>query len=122
MIVLHHIAADGWSMAPLLRDLSTAYAARHRATAPEFDELPGQYADFAVWQREVLGSEDDPASVVSEQLAYWRATLEGSPSELALPFDRPRPASWPRVVAAACRSRSTPKCTRRCWSWRASEA
>ncbi|MGW2715512.1 condensation domain-containing protein, partial [Streptomyces sp. NPDC001356] len=92
LIVLHHIAADGWSMAPLLRDLSAAYTARHRATAPEFPELPGQYADFAMWQREVLGSEDDPASVVGEQLAYWREVLQGSPAELALPYDRPRPA------------------------------
>ncbi|MFE7296902.1 amino acid adenylation domain-containing protein [Streptomyces sp. NPDC057579] len=92
LLVLHHIAGDGASMAPLARDLATAYAARTRGEGPDWAQLPLQYADFAVWQRRTLGAADDPDSVLSRQLDHWRSTLTGLPEQMELPFDRPRPA------------------------------
>ncbi|CBG67541.1 putative non-ribosomal peptide synthetase [Streptomyces scabiei 87.22] len=92
LLVLHHIAGDGASMAPLARDLATAYAARTRDEEPDWSRLPLQYADFAAWQRQALGTADDPDSALSRQLDHWRSTLAGLPEQMELPFDRPRPA------------------------------
>ena len=92
LLVLHHIAADGWSLGPLWQDLMEAYEARTEGRAPEWAELPAQYADYTMWQREVLGSESDPESVIARQLAYWKERLKDLPEQLDLPTDRPRPS------------------------------
>ncbi|WP_441316568.1 amino acid adenylation domain-containing protein [Gordonia paraffinivorans] len=91
MVVLHHIVGDGASLQPLIVDLLTAYGARADGVEPAWEPLPIQYADFAVWQREVLGSPDDETSRLRRELDYWSGQLAGQPDLLVLPTDRPRP-------------------------------
>ncbi|WP_197501776.1 non-ribosomal peptide synthetase [Mycobacterium sp. 1164985.4] len=89
--VIHHIAADGWSIAPLVADLGMAYAARCADQAPGWAPLPVQYVDYTLWQRSQLGDLDDPDSRIAAQLAYWQDALADLPERLTLPTDRPYP-------------------------------
>ena len=92
LLVLHHIAGDGWSLGPLSRDLSVFYAARRAGVMADVAPLAVQYADYTLWQRAVLGDEGDAGSAISRQLGYWRERLSGLPEQLDLPCDRARPA------------------------------
>ena len=92
LLVLHHIAADGWSLAPLARDLGRCYAARRGGQVPELAALPVQYADYTLWQHRVLGSESDAQSAIARQLSFWRERLAGLPEGLELAGRRVRPA------------------------------
>jgi amino acid adenylation domain-containing protein len=91
VFVLHHVAADGWSLGVLYRDLAALYAAEIGSgdgdRAPALDELPIQYADYASWQRKRFRE-----GVLEPQLAYWRGRLADGPPLLELPGDRTRPA------------------------------
>ena len=90
--VVHRIAADGWSITPLLADLGVAYASRGAGHAPGWDPLATQYVDYALWQRTQFGDLDNPHSVGAAQLAYWENALAGMPERLQLPTDRPYPS------------------------------
>ncbi|MET0622971.1 MAG: amino acid adenylation domain-containing protein, partial [Pyrinomonadaceae bacterium] len=86
LIVIHHIISDGWSIGVLMNEVVELYDAYTTGREPALPELPIQYADYAVWQREWLTGD-----VLEEQLAYWRGQLGGAPPVLTLPTDRPRP-------------------------------
>ncbi|WZT85065.1 condensation domain-containing protein [Mycobacterium avium subsp. hominissuis] len=90
--VAHHIAADGWSLTPLVRDLGAAYVRRSSGRVPDWVPLPVQYIDYALWQRAQFGDLEDPDSPIAGQLRYWQEALAGLPERLALPTDRPYPA------------------------------
>jgi amino acid adenylation domain-containing protein len=104
VLLCHHIASDGWSIRVLMADLATAYQARAEGREPDWPDLPVQYADYALWQRDLLSGTGGPAGargadgdaadrgVLAGQVRYWQQALAGLPDELALPFDRPRPA------------------------------
>ncbi|AJO59575.1 non-ribosomal peptide synthetase DhbF [Bacillus subtilis] len=92
LLLVHHIVGDGWSLTPLTRDLGTAYAARCHGRPPEWAPLAVQYADYALWQQELLGNEDNPNSLIAGQLAFWKETLKNLPDQLELPTDYSRPA------------------------------
>jgi amino acid adenylation domain-containing protein len=84
---MHHIISDGWSVGVFYRELATLYEAFAAGRPSPLPELPVQYADFAVWQREWLQGE-----VLDRHLDFWRGQLAGAPARLELPTDRPRPA------------------------------
>ncbi|MEW1871965.1 amino acid adenylation domain-containing protein [Streptomyces caelestis] len=93
LFVLHHSAADGWSLGPFADDLSTAYAARRAGRAPAWVPLPVQYADYALWQRALLAPGPDGPGRLERLTAHWRTALDGLPEECTLPGDRPRPTA-----------------------------
>jgi hypothetical protein len=93
LFTLHHIVCDGWSMGVLVREMTTLYQAEmsggpdlRREARPLLPDLPIQYADYALWQRQWLQGE-----LLDRQLAYWLEQLAGAPALLELPTDRPRP-------------------------------
>jgi len=101
LLVIHHIATDGWSMDVVFRELSTAYEALGAGRTPDFPPLPVQFADFASWERARLA-----AGEFAEDLKFWRAHLDGCPDLLTLPLDRPRPAV--QSFAGRCLSYEVP--------------
>ena len=89
--VVHHIAADGWSVTPLVGDLGVAYASRCAGRAPGWAPLAVQYVDYTLWQRAQFGDLADSHGPIAAQLAYWEDALGGMPERLVLPTDRPYP-------------------------------
>jgi amino acid adenylation domain-containing protein len=87
LLTMHHIVSDGWSLGILSRELRTLYEAYSARLPSPLPELPIQYVDFTVWQREWLQGE-----VLEAQLDYWKNQLAGAPSVLKLPTTYPRPS------------------------------
>lgn len=91
LVLLHHIVGDGWSLKPLMRDIAIAYTARSQGTNVQWSPLPVQYADYALWQQDLLGDEMNPDSLVSRQLDFWKEALKDLPDQLEIPADYSRP-------------------------------
>ncbi|HJS23819.1 MAG TPA: amino acid adenylation domain-containing protein, partial [Pyrinomonadaceae bacterium] len=85
IFTMHHIISDGWSIGVMIREVAQLYAAYSSGKQSPLKELPIQYADFAIWQREWLQGEE-----LEKQLQYWKEQLRGVPAMLELPTDRPR--------------------------------
>ncbi len=88
VMTMHHIASDGWSLGVFSRELSALYAAYSHNQPSPLPELPIQYVDYALWQRDRLKGES-----LDRQLTYWKQQLSGAPGLLELPTDLPRPAA-----------------------------
>lgn len=88
LLTFHHIIADGWSVNIVGQELFGLYRAFHERLPSALPELPIQYADFAIWQRERLAG-----AVLDQKLDYWKKQLAGASGVLELPTDLPRPAS-----------------------------
>ncbi|MFC0248764.1 amino acid adenylation domain-containing protein [Citricoccus parietis] len=87
VVVMHHIATDGWSLAPFAQDLAAYYAARRNGRAAQLPDLEVSYADFTLWQRELLG---DGEAFPRQMHRYWQQALQDAPAEIDLPRDRAR--------------------------------
>jgi amino acid adenylation domain-containing protein len=86
VLTIHHIVSDGWSMGVLFRELKHLYEAYLHEKPPSLPELPIQYGDYAIWQRQWLQGER-----LRKQVSFWKEYLDGAPHFLELPTDRPRP-------------------------------
>ncbi|MEH2283681.1 MAG: amino acid adenylation domain-containing protein [Nostoc sp.] len=88
LLTMHHIITDGWSCNVFLRELSALYAAFSTNQPSPLPELPIQYADFTIWQRDRI-----QGKFLETQLNYWQQQLQGELPVLQLPTDRPRPTA-----------------------------
>jgi condensation domain-containing protein len=86
LLMLHHIVTDGWSMRVLVREMTALYLAEIKREPIKLPDLPIQYADYTLWQRQWLQGE-----VLDSHIAYWKRQLAGAPAQLKLPTNRPRP-------------------------------
>ena len=91
LLVIHHIACDGWSMAPMLEDVADAYTARRLGGAPAWAALPVQYVDYTLWHLELLGDPGESDSLLRRQIGFWRDHLDGIPDKLRIDIARARP-------------------------------
>ncbi|OXM47309.1 non-ribosomal peptide synthetase [Amycolatopsis alba] len=89
---VHRILADDDSLDVFFRDLAAAYGARREGRVPQRAPLALQFADYGLWERRLLEDENEPGSLINEQISFWRDNLAGIDGETVLPFDRPRPA------------------------------